>query len=185
MGVELSLHCRASRGARGLFGSRRPRTPKTPARCSAIIFPAASPAATMTRSPPPTSIPRRSPRIRPTRSFSSRPSCSRRRRRIGIAPSSSPRSWSRSSPSHRIARFLLGCEAFKQGNFKEADEHFAAARQGPIADLTSTLARAWVQEADGKTGRGLRHARQSERCRLGPVLSALPPRAHRRHRRQA
>jgi tetratricopeptide (TPR) repeat protein len=53
-------------------------------------------------------------------------------------------------PAHRIARFLLGCEAFKQGNFKEADEHFAAARQGPIADLTSTLARAWVQEANGK-----------------------------------
>ena len=54
-------------------------------------------------------------------------------------------------PGHRIARFLLGCEAFKQGNYKEADEDFAAARQGPIADLTSTLARAWVQQADGKT----------------------------------
>ena len=53
-------------------------------------------------------------------------------------------------PAHRIAQFLLGCDAFKQGNYKEADEHFAAARQGPIADLTSTLARAWVQEADGK-----------------------------------
>jgi tetratricopeptide (TPR) repeat protein len=54
-------------------------------------------------------------------------------------------------PAHRIARFLLGCEAFKQGRYKEADEDFAAARQGPIADLTSTLARAWVQEAAGKT----------------------------------
>jgi tetratricopeptide (TPR) repeat protein len=53
-------------------------------------------------------------------------------------------------PQHRIAQFLLGCEAFKQGKFGEADEHFAAARQGPIADLTSTLARAWVQEAAGK-----------------------------------
>jgi tetratricopeptide (TPR) repeat protein len=53
-------------------------------------------------------------------------------------------------PAHRIARFLLGCEAFKQGRYQEADEHFAAARQGPIADLTSTLARAWVQEANGK-----------------------------------
>ena len=53
-------------------------------------------------------------------------------------------------PAHRIARFLLGCEAFKQGRYKEADEDFAAARQGPIADLTSTLARAWVQEANGK-----------------------------------
>ncbi|HXG79094.1 MAG TPA: tetratricopeptide repeat protein [Methyloceanibacter sp.] len=53
-------------------------------------------------------------------------------------------------PAHRIARFLLGCEAFKQGRYHEADEHFAAARQGPIADLTSTLARAWVKAADGK-----------------------------------
>ncbi len=53
-------------------------------------------------------------------------------------------------PAHRIAQFLLGCDAFKRGNYKEADEHFSAARQGPIADLTSTLARAWVQEADGK-----------------------------------
>jgi tetratricopeptide (TPR) repeat protein len=53
-------------------------------------------------------------------------------------------------PSHRIGQFLLGCEAFKRGAYKEADEHFAAARQGPIADLTSTLARAWVEEADGK-----------------------------------
>jgi tetratricopeptide (TPR) repeat protein len=53
-------------------------------------------------------------------------------------------------PSHRIAQFLLGCETFKQGRYQEAEEHFAAARQGPIADLTSTLARAWVEEADGK-----------------------------------
>ncbi|HET9274192.1 MAG TPA: hypothetical protein VFO09_07995, partial [Methyloceanibacter sp.] len=53
-------------------------------------------------------------------------------------------------PAHRIARFLLGCEAFKQGKYDEADEHFAAARQGPIADLTSTLARAWVLQAAGK-----------------------------------
>jgi tetratricopeptide (TPR) repeat protein len=52
-------------------------------------------------------------------------------------------------PSHRIAQFLLGIHAFKQGDYAKADEHFAAARQGPIADLTSTLARAWVQEADG------------------------------------
>ncbi|MGH6736425.1 MAG: tetratricopeptide repeat protein [Methyloceanibacter sp.] len=53
-------------------------------------------------------------------------------------------------PAHRIAQFLLGLEAFKRGNYEQADEHFSAARQGPIADLTSTLARAWVQEADGK-----------------------------------
>ncbi len=53
-------------------------------------------------------------------------------------------------PSHRIAQFLLGIDDFKQGNYKEAEKHFSSARQGPIADLTSTLARAWVQEAEGK-----------------------------------
>ena len=58
-------------------------------------------------------------------------------------------------PSHRIAQFLLGCDAFKRGDYKEADEHFAAARQGPIADLTSILARAWVQQAAGKTDQAL------------------------------
>ena len=58
-------------------------------------------------------------------------------------------------PSHRIAQFLLGCEAFKKGDYKDADEHFAAARQGPIADLTSILARAWVQQAAGKTDQAL------------------------------
>jgi tetratricopeptide (TPR) repeat protein len=55
-------------------------------------------------------------------------------------------------PGHRIAQFLLGLDAFKQGKYSEADEHFAAARQGgPIAALTSTLARAWVQQANGKS----------------------------------
>jgi tetratricopeptide (TPR) repeat protein len=56
----------------------------------------------------------------------------------------------KAEPTHRIAQFLLGIDAFKKGDYAKADEHFAAARQGPIADLTSTLARAWVQEAAGK-----------------------------------
>src|SRR5215210_1163182 len=58
-------------------------------------------------------------------------------------------------PSHRIAQFLLGCDAFKRGDYQEADVHFAAARQGPIADLTSVLARAWVEQAAGKTDQAL------------------------------
>lgn len=53
-------------------------------------------------------------------------------------------------PSHRVAQYLLGIEAFKRQDYKEAEEHFAAARQSPIGDLTSTLARAWVLEAEGK-----------------------------------
>ncbi|MEM7191900.1 MAG: tetratricopeptide repeat protein [Pseudomonadota bacterium] len=53
-------------------------------------------------------------------------------------------------PSHRFAQFLLGINAFERADYKKADAHFAAARQGPIADLASTLARAWVQEAEGE-----------------------------------
>ncbi len=88
-------------------------------------------------------------------------------------------------PAHRIARFLLGFEAFKQGNYAEADEDFAAARQGPIADLTSTLARAWVQQADGKTDEAFATLDSSERGRLGAILSALSPGPDRRLGRQA
>jgi tetratricopeptide (TPR) repeat protein len=53
-------------------------------------------------------------------------------------------------PSDRVAQFLLGLDAFKRGDYKDAEKYFTAGRQGPIADLTSTLARAWVQEAAGK-----------------------------------
>lgn len=58
-------------------------------------------------------------------------------------------------PSHRIAQFLLGCEAFKRGKYDEANKHFTAARQGPIADLTSILARAWVHQAVSNTDKAL------------------------------
>jgi tetratricopeptide (TPR) repeat protein len=61
----------------------------------------------------------------------------------------------KSDSTNRLARFLLGCEAFKQGRYDEADENFIEARQGPIADLTSTLARAWVKEAAGKPNEAL------------------------------
>jgi tetratricopeptide (TPR) repeat protein len=61
----------------------------------------------------------------------------------------------KSDSTNRLARFLLGCEAFKQGRYDEADENFIEARQGPIADLTSTLARAWVKEAAGKPSEAL------------------------------
>lgn len=54
-------------------------------------------------------------------------------------------------PSQRIARFLLGCNAFKRGDYDAARIQFSAAREGPIADLASTLARAWSYEAEGKT----------------------------------
>jgi len=87
-------------------------------------------------------------------------------------------------PAHRIAQFLLGCDAFKRGDYKEADEHFSAARQGPIADLTSTLARAWVQEADGKPDEALATLDSLSDADWATVLSALSPCADRRRCRQ-
>lgn len=53
-------------------------------------------------------------------------------------------------PTHRFARFLLAINAFKQGDYKKSEEHFSEARQGPTVDPTSTLARAWAQEAQGE-----------------------------------
>jgi tetratricopeptide (TPR) repeat protein len=53
-------------------------------------------------------------------------------------------------PTHRVARFLLAVNAFKQGDYKKAEEHFSEARQGPTVDPTTTLARAWAQEAQGE-----------------------------------
>ena len=53
-------------------------------------------------------------------------------------------------PTHRVAQFLLAINAFKQGDYKLAEEHFSEARQGPTVDPTTTLARAWAQEAQGE-----------------------------------
>ncbi|MFD0988409.1 tetratricopeptide repeat protein [Methyloligella solikamskensis] len=58
-------------------------------------------------------------------------------------------------PTHRIARFLLGLHATKQEKFDDAEQDFASARQGPIADLASTLSRAWVEQARGDTDKAL------------------------------
>ncbi len=58
-------------------------------------------------------------------------------------------------PTHRIARFLLGCQDFKNHHYADARSNFSKARQGPIADLASTLSRAWSYEAQGKTNQAL------------------------------
>ncbi len=56
-------------------------------------------------------------------------------------------------PTHRFARMFLGLAEFKAGNLKKSDEHFVAAANGPVGELTSSLARAWVKlanhDADG------------------------------------
>ncbi len=52
-------------------------------------------------------------------------------------------------PQHRMAHVFLGLDAFKRGAWEEADTHFKVAGTGPIGELTSSLARAWVKLAQG------------------------------------
>jgi tetratricopeptide (TPR) repeat protein len=54
--------------------------------------------------------------------------------------------------NNRLARMFLGLRAFKAGDFVAADQHFKEASAGPIGELTSGLARAWVKVAEGKAG---------------------------------
>jgi tetratricopeptide (TPR) repeat protein len=58
-------------------------------------------------------------------------------------------------PNHRMSRTILGVAAFKAGDLVKADEHFKASSEGPIGELTSVIARAWVAEASGASQRAL------------------------------
>ena len=51
--------------------------------------------------------------------------------------------------SHRMSQFLLGVAAFNAGRFAKAEEHFVAASENPIGELTSALALAWTRLAAG------------------------------------
>lgn len=57
--------------------------------------------------------------------------------------------------NNRIVRLALGVEAFKSGNHAAAADHFKAAAQGPIGELTSNLAQAWVKAAQNETDQAL------------------------------
>ena len=54
-------------------------------------------------------------------------------------------------PENRMARTVLGLAAFKAGDFAKAGEHMKAASEGPIGELTSTISRAWIKQAQGDT----------------------------------
>jgi tetratricopeptide (TPR) repeat protein len=58
-------------------------------------------------------------------------------------------------PKHRMAQLALALNAFKNGDYKSAGEHFKAAGGGPIGELTSALAAAWVDVATGDFDRAL------------------------------
>lgn len=61
----------------------------------------------------------------------------------------------RLQPAHRTAHAFMGIVDFKAQRYAEADEHFKAASANPIGELTSTLARAWTYQAQGKTDEAL------------------------------
>ena len=56
----------------------------------------------------------------------------------------------KNNKSHQLAQLWLGIDAFNNGRLNEADKHFKAAYSGPVGELTSSLAQAWVALAKGK-----------------------------------
>ncbi len=57
--------------------------------------------------------------------------------------------------NYRLARIYLGAKAFKSANYALAEQHFKEAGVGPIGELTSTIARAWVLAAKGEGKAGI------------------------------
>lgn len=51
--------------------------------------------------------------------------------------------------SHRMSQFLLGVTSFKAADFTAAVEHFKAASENPIGELTSAIALGWTRLAAG------------------------------------
>ncbi len=54
-----------------------------------------------------------------------------------------------SNQSHRMSQFLLGVTSFKSADYKKAEEHFTAASENPIGELTSAIAIGWTRLAAG------------------------------------
>src|SRR5262245_33365249 len=65
------------------------------------------------------------------------------------------RSLVKAHPGHRTAQAFMGIMDFKAARYAEAEEHFKAANANPIGELTSTLALAWLYQAQGKTQEAL------------------------------
>jgi tetratricopeptide (TPR) repeat protein len=61
----------------------------------------------------------------------------------------------KAQPTHRTAHAFMGLIEFKAQRYEAADEHFKSASANPIGELTSTLARAWLYQAQGKTQEAL------------------------------
>jgi tetratricopeptide (TPR) repeat protein len=58
-------------------------------------------------------------------------------------------------PGHRMAQMFLGLSAFREGDWKAAEKNFRASASGPIGELTSSLATAWILLAEKKPSEAL------------------------------
>ncbi len=58
--------------------------------------------------------------------------------------------------SHRMSQFLLGVTAFKSAAYPKAENHFKAAAENPIGELTSAIALGWTRLAAGDTDGALK-----------------------------
>ncbi len=65
------------------------------------------------------------------------------------------RSLTKVEPQHRMAQMFLGLGAFRNGDWKEAEKNFKSAASGPIGELTSALAMAWIKLAQKRTDEAL------------------------------
>ncbi len=58
-------------------------------------------------------------------------------------------------PDHRMAQMFLGLGAFRNGDWSAAEKNFRASASGPIGELTSSLATAWILLAEKKPSEAL------------------------------
>ena len=58
-------------------------------------------------------------------------------------------------PGHRMAQMFMGLGAYRQGDWKAAEKSFRASASGPIGELTSSLASAWIMMAQKKPNEAL------------------------------
>lgn len=68
-------------------------------------------------------------------------------------------------PTHRMARIALGIDAYQKRQFSASRKHLKSAANGPIGELTSAIATAWVLVEQGQTDKAfqaLRVPRQAE-----------------------
>lgn len=60
------------------------------------------------------------------------------------------------NPSHALANTLLAVNAVNKGQLEEADKYLSVKIRGPIAELTTELAKAWILYAKGQSSKAIK-----------------------------